>query len=412
MFKSFGLTGDDAKNFDMVLDKFDGHFIPKRNIIHERAKFHQRHQHKGEPVEAFVRNLYELAEHCDFKDTKPEQIRDRIVIGLLDKELSEKLQLKPDLDLDTAIALSRQTEMVKGQIKDQANQDIDEIKAGARPKLPTTAWRSQQNRPGNLRSKPPAKPWQSEKPPPFNRERQCSRCNRRHEKRHTCPAMGQRCRACKKMKNFAACCRSQGQGLREVVEYDDDDYDAYDDENTDSATGGNNHFVGSVDCDTCEEDPWNVDLKICNTTVTFKIDTGADTSIISEATYTNLKVRPCLRPAASILHSPGGRLNSKGYFIAQITLNNGKRCMFRVFVVAGSNQNNLLSRGAASSLNLVQRVEEIKHDVFGHIGLVNCEPVKIRLNEGVTPYSISTARRFRFLTKFAKNLIEWSMMGS
>jgi hypothetical protein len=39
----FAKTGDDEK-YDLVLDKFDGHFVPKRNIIHERAKFHQRSQ--------------------------------------------------------------------------------------------------------------------------------------------------------------------------------------------------------------------------------------------------------------------------------------------------------------------------------------------------------------------------------
>ncbi len=38
--------------------------------------------------------------------------------------------------------------------------------------------------------------------------------------------------------------------------------------------------------------------------------------------------------------------------------------------------------------------------------MVNCEPVKIRLNEGVTPYSISTARRvpFPILDKVRKEL--------
>lgn len=36
--------------------------------------------------------LYELAEHCAFTN-KEEEIRDKFVIGLIGKELSEKLQL-------------------------------------------------------------------------------------------------------------------------------------------------------------------------------------------------------------------------------------------------------------------------------------------------------------------------------
>ena len=37
--------------------KFDEHFVPKRNIIHERARFHHRNQKQGVSVESFVRSL-------------------------------------------------------------------------------------------------------------------------------------------------------------------------------------------------------------------------------------------------------------------------------------------------------------------------------------------------------------------
>ena len=41
----------------------------------------------------------ELSETCSFKD-KNEEIQDRLVIGILDKELSFELQLKVDLTLE------------------------------------------------------------------------------------------------------------------------------------------------------------------------------------------------------------------------------------------------------------------------------------------------------------------------
>ena len=102
VFKSFRYAkeGDDKK-YTKVLGKFDECFVPKRNVIHERARFHLRVQTSGETVEGFIRSLHELAENCDFGN-KSEQIRDRVVIGIRNKELSEKLQLLPDLTLDKA----------------------------------------------------------------------------------------------------------------------------------------------------------------------------------------------------------------------------------------------------------------------------------------------------------------------
>ena len=98
---------------------------------HERARFHQlcQRQKPGKSDEIFVRNLYELAERCEFGTQKGENIRDRLGVGINDKELSENLQLKSDLDLETAIQMVRQSEVVKSQIKDQSatDRELDEV---------------------------------------------------------------------------------------------------------------------------------------------------------------------------------------------------------------------------------------------------------------------------------------------
>ena len=93
ILRSFGLSADDAKKYDVVKGKFDSHFIKRRNVIYERARFNQRRQEAGESVDCFVIALYGLAEHCEYAALHDEMIRDRIVVGLRDAKLSESLQL-------------------------------------------------------------------------------------------------------------------------------------------------------------------------------------------------------------------------------------------------------------------------------------------------------------------------------
>ena len=127
IYKSFTLEKKGEEDYETILERFDAYFVPKRNVIHERARFHQRRQYAGESVEAFIRSLYELAENCDFADARDEQIRDRIVIGLLDKNVS---QMKSGLNLQTAVELARQAELVKSQSTERESletKQIDEV---------------------------------------------------------------------------------------------------------------------------------------------------------------------------------------------------------------------------------------------------------------------------------------------
>ena len=88
---SFKLTEEQQKNYDTVVAKFEGHFVKKRNIIFERAKFNQRKQEESESVDDFVTALYCLSEHCQYGNLCDKMIRDRIVVGLRNSSLSEKL---------------------------------------------------------------------------------------------------------------------------------------------------------------------------------------------------------------------------------------------------------------------------------------------------------------------------------
>ena len=72
-------------------------------------------QEKGESVNSFIISLYQLAEHCNYCDLHDEMIRDRIVVGLRDSNLSERLQTDPELTIDKEITMAGGTEAVSDQ---------------------------------------------------------------------------------------------------------------------------------------------------------------------------------------------------------------------------------------------------------------------------------------------------------
>ena len=99
ILKSFRLTEDESKTYTTVKVKFDNHFIKKHNVIYDRKLFNQCCQEEGEAFDDFVTALYGLVEHCNYGNLQTEMIRDRIVVGLGDRKLSERLQLEADLTL-------------------------------------------------------------------------------------------------------------------------------------------------------------------------------------------------------------------------------------------------------------------------------------------------------------------------
>uniref|UniRef100_A0A8K9UNX2 C2H2-type domain-containing protein n=1 Tax=Oncorhynchus mykiss TaxID=8022 RepID=A0A8K9UNX2_ONCMY len=93
----------------------DGHLAVRRNVILERTKFNQRQQEAGETADDFITALHCLSEHCGYGALLSEMIRDRLVMGLHDRRLSEQLQMDPEITLDEAVTCIRQTELLEKQ---------------------------------------------------------------------------------------------------------------------------------------------------------------------------------------------------------------------------------------------------------------------------------------------------------
>ena len=179
LVQSLGISDEEQKKYDVVKQKFQDYFIIKRNVIFERAKFNLRSEQESEPVEVFITDLFNLAEHCNFDSLREELIRDRIVVGIRDKNLSEKLQLESDRILEIAVNLVRQRETVR---KQQEFLNAEEKSIGYVKKMNGKPVRqeSQKNKQDDLSK--------------HSHSGKCSRCLGPKHAVKNCPAKGSDCR--------------------------------------------------------------------------------------------------------------------------------------------------------------------------------------------------------------------------
>ena len=93
-------TTGEAKDYKKAMDALTTHFKLKKNISMARQAFLTETPNPGERVHNFVTRLQTLAEHCDYHDQKDNQIRDRILTFIKDKQLKSKLYREENLTLD------------------------------------------------------------------------------------------------------------------------------------------------------------------------------------------------------------------------------------------------------------------------------------------------------------------------
>ena len=99
---SANLTEAAQKEYASVIQCLDRFFKVRQNVIYERARFNRRDQQPGETVERYITALYSPVETCNYGELKEEMLCDRLVVGIADLGLSERLQLDPDLALEKA----------------------------------------------------------------------------------------------------------------------------------------------------------------------------------------------------------------------------------------------------------------------------------------------------------------------
>ena len=111
-------SGESREKIATVKQKFYDYFNPRKNTLYERYKFWETKQKEGETVDQFITDLKTRAKSCEFGEQTESMIRDRLVFGVSDIRLKERLLREGDLSLERAANLCRAAEETKQQIKD------------------------------------------------------------------------------------------------------------------------------------------------------------------------------------------------------------------------------------------------------------------------------------------------------
>ena len=184
IYATFTFTADKEDKIKPLLDRFQAHFTPKRNITYERHRFNSRVQQQGETFDSFITDVKTKAKSCEFGMLQDSLIKDRIVYGILDDRIREQLLRTADLTLDKAIETCQAAEQSRTQLaelagKSSSPRDIHGLDLGG-----TGNWKRKQTRnTGPSQGKPDF---------PSNHQHAqsgCGNCGTIHMPRQ-CPAFG------------------------------------------------------------------------------------------------------------------------------------------------------------------------------------------------------------------------------
>ncbi|KAG5872130.1 hypothetical protein JTB14_030313 [Gonioctena quinquepunctata] len=285
ILETLSLTEDEKQDEDKILQEFEKYFVPKTNVSIERHKFNTRCQLEGEYFDLFLKDLRTIAASCNFGQLQSSLIKDRIVCGISDKRIKDRLLREQNLELNKAIEICKAAEESDKHIKklyngNEYDKEMCEIQKSEDSRYMEKVQRHQRNtnfqnrRCGWNKSQPStsgASPcgWNKSQPStsgaypsimqrhtPSRIVTSCPKCGYSPSHKR-CPAEGRRCNRCNRFGHFGKVCRYETKHeICHLVdtrsEQSGEDIDEHDE-----------YLLGSVD-DCFNEYEWCVRLRILN----------------------------------------------------------------------------------------------------------------------------------------------------
>lgn len=351
-FNNFKFNLESDKNkLKVVIDKFEKYCTPLHNVAFDRFRFFQIMQKEGQTFEQFLTEAKTAAGKCEFnmesafESREDSLVRDRVIFGIRDEHLQERLLAEPNLTLVKAADLCRAAEDGHLMVKEVRGKQTISVDAVVN------------------------KPFISE-------SYLCKKCAYTH-KAGVCPAFGKNCAVCGKKNHFARGCpkrQKQEEGRRQKKVHElrkGEEEDEESDESSDDPHNQEDLYVcivkkQSKGCRVVNAvESWTEDIIINNCPVNFKLDSGAEASILP-LKIVNQIIGPgaMLKKTNAVLVAFGDadfKVKPKGTVTLRCRTQKGIGAVLE-FVVVDVDTQPLLGLSACIKLDLLKRIDKIELD--------------------------------------------------
>ena len=334
-FTDWANEGDHQK-VGPVLEKFAEYCQPRKNVPFERFRFNRRIQEPGESYDQYRTALRKLADGCEFNQITPDEIlRDRLIFGIQDSKVRERLLRASKLTLAKTDEACRAAESTTEQMKLVHQSQGENISAVNTSKESKGQNYTESN---SFKSR--------------GQVNECTNCGRRHDfkRRENCLAYGKTCNSCGKMNHFAAVCR----GKRNKAEHQKSVRCVNDPDSDELAELFTSHDVSTVDLD----DSQLVTVKLeSGNWLRFQPDTGAQCNVIPLHLYKKAskdhKLKNVTQTNTRITAYGGAQVNIKGK-VRLLVWRDNDRYSIECKLVDSNNVRPILGRKACLEMNIIQ----------------------------------------------------------
>ena len=329
-FRDWAQDGDDRRILP-VLRKFAEYCQPRKNVPFERYKFNKRTQESGESYEQYKTTLRKLSEACEFDTITPNEIlRDRLIFGIHDTKVRERLLRETNLTLMKTDEICRAAESMTEQMRivGQSNNETTSVHAvrkfsGQKKRMTKEASRSTKS----------------------ETAKECWNCGRQHgrQPKELCPAFGKSCDLCGKLNHFANKCRQKRSGSTR---------------NSVRAIGEPDEVFPVREGATLLDDSQCVTLKLdSGNYIRFQIDSGAQCNVLPLKMYKratkDVQMNDVTKCQSTILAFGGSRLTVVGEVRVRVWRGDYK-CILICKLVDSDKIRPILGRKACVGMKLIE----------------------------------------------------------